>query len=322
TVAAVNAVTNGKTMSVALRGQATNGGTAIAGFSSGNTFVSPAIFGEHSGTGDAAGVFRITNASNIYSAVYGETSGSGASFFGRQTGTGRAGQFQINNPANPEAAIRGFTDGLGRAAFFTINNASNAADGVHTTTNGSGRSVYALNSGTGSAAKFESTNSANTNVAVEIFSKSQSANGLNVILEGGNVGDAIYAEKTTGFGSAGNFQNQNASNNASILFAGTNAQGGSALGSANFGNGNAITIWGGGLRLSTGVINSSGNIDNRSAAYEITGGTTFTINFPLNNGETFFFYNNTASAATVNGISIPPNSGRTCIVLSNTLRGM
>ena len=322
TVAALNATTNGIANSVAVRGQATNGGTGVAALSSGNTFISPALYAEQSGTGDVAGIFKLTNAGNPYNAIFGESLGSGSTFFALQKGTGRAGQFQINNSSNAEAAVRGFTDGLGRAGFFTINNALNTADAAHIGSNGSGNAVFGQNTGTGSAAKFELTNPASTKPAVDIFSNSQTGNGLSVILQGGNTGDAIYAEKISGSGSAGNFQNSNASNQSSILFAGTNAPGGSALGTANFGNGNAVTIWGGGLRLSTGTISGGGNISTRNAAYEITGGAAYTISFALNNGETFFFYNNTAGPVTINGISIAANSGKTFIVLSNVIRGM
>jgi hypothetical protein len=322
TVAALNATTNGIAGSVAVRGMATNNGTGVAAFSNGNGFISPAIYAEQSGTGDAAGVFKLTNAGNNYNAVFGETLGGGATFFAIQKGTGRAGQFQINNVTNNEAAVRGFTDGLGRAGFFTISNLANTADAVHSVTNGGGFSIFGQNTGVGSAAKFEISNPANDKPAVEIVSKSATANGLNVILEGGNTGDAIFAQKTTGFGSAGNFQNQNAANEASVLFASTNASGGSAMGAANFGNGNALSIWGGGLRLSTATLNGGGNISVRNAAYEIIGGIAYTFQFPLSNGETFFIYNNTASPATVNGISIAANTGKTFIVLNGVLRSM
>lgn len=321
TVAALNATTNGTGNSVAVRGEATNGGTGVAGFSNGNTFISPAMYAEHTGTGDAAGVFKISNSANPYSALFGETIGSGSAIFARQAGTGRAGQFQINNVTNAEAAIRGFTDGLGRAGFFTISNGANTADAVYANSNGGGNAVFAQNSGTGSAARFEATNTASTKPAVEIYSKSLTSDGLRVTLEGGT-GDAIFAEKTAGPGSAGNFQNSNASNSNAALFAATNAATGSAFGTANFGNGNAVSIFGGGLRLSTGTLSGGGNITTRNAAYEITGAGAYTVNFPLSNGETFFFYNNTASPVTVNSISIPANSGRTFIVLSNVLRGM
>jgi hypothetical protein len=322
TVAALNATTNGVANSVAVRGQATNGGTGVAALSNGNTFISPALYAEQSGTGDVAGIFKLTNAGNPYNALFGESVGSGATFFALQKGTGRAGQFQINNTSNTEAALRGFTDGLGRAGFFTINNAANNADVFYATGNGSGNAVFAQNTGNGSAARFENTNEVSNKSAVEVFSKSKTANGLSVTLEGGNNGDAIFAQKTTGFGSAGNFQNQNAANEASILFAGTNAPGGSALGAGNFGNGNALAIWGGGLRLSTGSLSVGGNISTRNAAYEITSGSAYTISFPLSNGETFFFYNNTASPVTINSISIAANAGKTFIVLNGVLRGM
>jgi hypothetical protein len=385
TVAALNATTNGIANSVAVRGQATNGGTGVAAFSNGNTFISPALYAEHTGTGDAAGVFKVSNAANPYNAVFGETIGNGITMFALQKGTGRAGQFQINNAANTEAAVRGFTDGLGRAGFFTINNAANGSAAIHTTTNGTGNAGFfevdnaastvaalnastngiagsvavrgiATNSGTGVAA-YSNGNAfispalyaeqSGTGDAAGVFKLTNTSNPYNAVF-GETVGsgstffawqkgtgragqfqisntsntEAALRGFTDGLGRAGFFTINNAANNADAIYTTTNANGGTAIGAANSGNGNAIAIWDGGLRLSTSIINSNGNISNRSAAYEITAGSTFTINFPLNNGETFFFYNNTAAAATVNGISIPANSGKTCIVLSNTLRGM
>jgi len=99
------------------------------------------------GTGDADGAFRISNSSNTYSALFGETNGSGPAIFGSQVGLGCGGQFQIQNPANAEAALRAYTDGTGRAGFFTINNPGNSSPAMFTTTNGSGPAIVAENTG-------------------------------------------------------------------------------------------------------------------------------------------------------------------------------
>lgn len=60
-----------------------------------------------------------------------------------QSGTGRAGQFQIGNPSNTDAALRGFTNGLGRAGFFTVNNPASTASGVYAESNASGPVIEA-----------------------------------------------------------------------------------------------------------------------------------------------------------------------------------
>ncbi len=140
---ALYAQSNGDSTGSAVHGNNIGNGFGVFGKSAGTKFASAAVYGEHIGTGDAAGAFRINNPANTYSALYGETNGSGPAIFGNQLGLGRAGQFQIGNATNTNAALRGFTSGLGNAGFFTINNVANDSSALYITTNGTGNAITA-----------------------------------------------------------------------------------------------------------------------------------------------------------------------------------
>jgi hypothetical protein len=302
----------------------TNGlgsGAAIIGYTNSYQAQSPAIYGNNEGTGDAAIVARINNTDNPNSSLYGETNGSGPAVFALQLGTGRGGQFQINNAANSQHALRAYTDGKGRAGYFTINNASNTEAGLYTETNGSGTALYATNTGTGGVANFETANIFNSVPALRVSSNSMSASTMEITATGqGN--DAIYAVKSDGFGSAGNFWNTNATNISPALQCVNNSAAGVALGTLNQANGYAIRIFAGGTRLSTANLTSGTSISTRATAYLISGGGPYTLGFTLADGELMYFYNLTASTVTINGLSIPANAGKTYVVLGGVLREM
>jgi hypothetical protein len=286
---------------------------AVWAQSNSNVALSTPIYGLMTGTGDAAGVFRVSNGSSTQSAAFAETNGSGPSVFAQNIGTGRAGQFQITNGANAETAIRSFTSGTGRAGFFTVNNASNTSDAIFTTTNGSGAGLSSLNNGTGRAGYFEINNAASTSPTMTVKTNvSGSINGFESFHTG--TGDAIFANASNG--SAGNFQNSNSSSTYSALFALTNSVGGPALGVNNTAQGDAITVFGGGLKISTAVVSTT-SITTRAMAYRITtGGTTFTFNIPgysFKDGDTFFIVNDTLSTVTVEGLSLLSNEGKTFV---------
>ncbi|MDN4164230.1 hypothetical protein QWY31_01890 [Cytophagales bacterium LB-30] len=184
-------------LGAAILGNNVGEGFGVVGRSSASRFGSSAIYGEHTGTGDAAGAFRISNTTNAYAALYGETNGTGTAITAQQFGTGhgafigvgqdttsgngsagifvnhngmgRAGQFQNMKSTNPNAAVRGFTAGTGNAAFFTINNANNISSGVYSTTNGSGAAIEGRNLGAsdGFAGVFANTIATNNFPAIQ-----------------------------------------------------------------------------------------------------------------------------------------------------------
>ncbi len=541
---ALFAQSNGDSTGSAIHGNNIGNGFGVFGKSAGTKFASAAVYGEHVGTGDAAGAFRINNPANTYAALYGETNGSGSALFANNLGTGRAGQIQINNPTNASAALRAFTNGRGNAGFFTINNVTNDSSALYITTNGTGNAitanapiqatqfigdgslltnvgsggfilprvdsittatgttdlfalkynnaenkrilrvenlsttngssavsiqnngtgigifsrvnnaaagstaiygttnsnlggavapvgVYGESTGTGSlAASFRVNNAGNTFPAVfaetngsgptirarnigstngfaGLFSNDSTGNlfpaiqastrgqapgvrvlqnstsfgsGVDVILQnpsGNGFGvsvnqqgiasageftinngssnanainattngtgnamsavnsgtgfglyaralgatDAIYATKQAGdgTGSAGNFDNQESGNNASTLFAMTNASGGSAIGAINSANGNAFTIFQGGMRVSTHVLTGGGDINVRAVAYTVDA-DVYAFTIPLNEGDIFYFYNIGASNATVESFTIVPDEMLQLIYLGGVLR--
>lgn len=174
-----------------------------------NQPLSTPIYGLNTGTGDPAGVFRVSNAASAVSALYGEHNGSGPAIFGNQSGMGRAGQFQITNASNPENALRAVT------------------------TSGSG----------------------------------------------------------------------------------------TALGLVNSGNGNAFTIFSGGVKVSTFNVTSA-SITTRAAAYRITaGGDAFTFDFGPTDGEVYMVYNDTASLINVQSVLINPGEGKTIVNFGGAFKG-
>lgn len=136
---------NGPVLQV-MRTNAAANGASIIGYSNSNQNISPAIYANHEGVGDASFVSRINNAANPFSAVFAETNGTGSCIFSLQLGTGRAGQFQISNPASSAAALRGFTNGTGMSGFFTVANAASTSAGVFSATNGTGPAIQAESS--------------------------------------------------------------------------------------------------------------------------------------------------------------------------------
>lgn len=241
---ALYAQSNGDSTGAAVHGNNVGNGFGVFGKSNGSKFASAAVYGEHIGTGDAAGAFRISNAGNTYSALYGETNGTGPAIFGNQLGiTGRAGQFQIGNATNPSTALRGFTSGLGNAAFFTINNVASDTAAVYVTTNGAGHGVHAIHSSGATVADF-------ANAAVYGESQGTAANGGSFrITNPANVRAAVYAETdgtgpgvySRNNGTAGNaasFLISNASNSSNALYSRTDGTG-TAIGALTTGAGAA-----------------------------------------------------------------------------------
>lgn len=235
---AIHAENNGDSTSAAVHGNHTGNGFGVFGRSAGSKFASAAVYGEHVGTGDAAGAFRISNSANTYSALFGETTGSGPAVFGVQKGTGRGGQFQITNSLNANAALRAFTSGTGYSGFFTIANPQSTSAGIFSTTDGKGAAVYGQNTGTGDgfAGLFNVTQASNTFPAIQA-STVGSGSGVRVFQDTGTgPGIDIFVRNTAstaaglfvdhqGLGGAGNFTITNTLNSTAALQTSTNGTG-------------------------------------------------------------------------------------------------
>ena len=225
---AVYAENNGDSTSAAVHGNHLGNGFGVFGKSAGSKFASAAVYGEHNGTGDAAGAFRITNGSNPYSALFGETFGSGPAVMGSQKGLGRGGQFQINNAGNSNAAVRAYTDGTGYAGLYTINNTANASAGIFSQTNGTGAAILAENTGTGSAGKFIVNNINSPNPA--LWAETNSNTSLSA---------PIYGLHTGLGDNAAVFRLSNAANAYAAVYATTSGPG-AGLRAENTGSGNGF----------------------------------------------------------------------------------
>jgi hypothetical protein len=70
------------------------------------------------------------------------------------SGTGRAGEFGINNPDNSQTALKVQTNGRGRAGQFRIFNSDSTASALSVITDGSGNAGY-FHSSTGNAGNFD-----------------------------------------------------------------------------------------------------------------------------------------------------------------------
>lgn len=282
------------------------------------------VVSEAKSNGNAfAGIFNNTQSGNTYPAVTASTKGIGPGFRVIQDATSVGGGYDvfIQNPASTAIGVAVDHQGTGTAGNFIINNASNPATSLFTSTNGTGSAFVALTTGTARSAFFDQNNASTNSPAVTIQTNSN-AGGTHAFETFHNgVGDAVYGKAKNGSG--GSFWSDDVTNPASALFGYSNStNNGTAIGAMHAGNGNAVAIFQGGMKVSTANVTSS-SIATRAAAYNITGGgLTFTISFPLSDGEVFFMYNGTGSAITVNGVSITNGVGRTCIVLGGTLRGM
>lgn len=264
-----------------------NAGTsnAITGISNSTDAGSYAVLGQNNFAGPG-GVFSSKDGTGLTGQTQSNVGGALApvGVYGESTGTGSsAGAFRINNLANTYSSLFAETNGTGSAGNFNIKNASSTAPVLFATTTGTGAAFSGDNTSTG---------------------------------------DVVFVQKTGASGSAGNFQITNATNPASALFAMTNASNGSSLGLINSANGNALSIFNGGMKVSSFTVSAGGAVTTRAAAYYVTGGVTFSLSFPQADGEIFFVYNSTGVEITFEGAAIPATSGKTCIYLGGALRSL
>jgi hypothetical protein len=129
----------------------------------------------------------------------GSTESGSTAFSVTATGTGRAGDFRVDNSGNSNQVIYAETNGLGRAGHFRIVNASNDTEAVAASTQGDGAAlsgyttgggpaVYGRSDGNSNAAYFEITDSNNSSSAVHA-STDGSGNGVHGESTGG---DGVY----------------------------------------------------------------------------------------------------------------------------------
>lgn len=219
---AVYAESNGDSSAAAVYGNNIGQGFGVFGRSASSKFSSAAVYGEHIGTGDAAGAFRIANASSTYSALYGETNGSGPAVYGNQIGLGRGGQFQITNGSNTQAALRSYTAGTGNAGFYTVNNAASDSSAIYSTTNGLGAAISGLTTGSGYAIKGVTSTGFS---AIYGEAPGGVSNGVSGVSRSSDPGSYAVLGQNSGAGPAGVFSISSGTNSSAALAASTSGTG-------------------------------------------------------------------------------------------------
>ncbi len=116
---------------------AQNGGDLSLPFAGSVSSSSEALSITNTGSG-RAGLFEIINSGNVREAMAAVTNGNGDAVKGYSTGLGRAGRFLIVNINNVSPALEATTNGFGPAGLFMINNANNNQAAVHAITSGDG----------------------------------------------------------------------------------------------------------------------------------------------------------------------------------------
>ena len=253
----------------------------------------PGINVDTQGSSHAA-AFNISNASNTMSALHATTGGTGAAIqaqtstgftaiYGRREGAtnGNAGLFDITDAANSYPALQVNTIGTGSAGNFEVNNPSSTAPALFSQSNGVGPAFSADHTG------------------------------------GGN---AVHVVKTGSGGNAANFQISNTGNTAAAVYARSSTANGYAIEAGNVNNGRALSLFQGGMQVSTYIVpTGGGEITVRAIAYEISDGSSYEINFSTE-GDMFFIYNSYSDYTYVNSVGIQPNTGNLFINIGGNLR--
>jgi hypothetical protein len=254
-----------------------------------NNSLSAPIYGLHTGLGDNAAVFRLSNPSNAYAAVYATTSGPGAGLRAENTGSGNgfAATFDVTNTTNQFPAVQ--VSNAGPAAAVRVMQPKGTGSGLDIymqNASSPGFGVYVDQGGVGHAGSFNISNGSNSSNAVQAITK--------------------------GGGSAGQFETANPANTAPTISA------------SHQGDGIAFAIWRGGMMITTEVVKTL-SITKRAAAYQIlpSGGTTFTLDFGPKDGEVFMVYNETNEVITVAGVPFNMGEGKVLIVFpGGAVRGL
>jgi hypothetical protein len=166
-------------------------------------------------------------------------------------------------------AFEGINSGTGTAGRFEINNSASSSPALISTTDGGGKAFTAVNSGTGGAGTFQITNTSNNNDVINSTSLGTGIAGNFVISNATNSSNAIKSS-TNGLGVAGHFQINNAANSSDGIYSETNGNG-NAFNAVNIGGGNAATFQ---------IFNNT-NVNNTISA--TTNGTGRAGHFVINN---------------------------------------
>lgn len=236
--------------------------------------------------------FQSTNATNASPNMAATSNSIGDNIQSIMTGTGKAGFFNINNPASTNTVLDVSTAGLGRTGLFQNNNTANTAPNLSSVSNGAGDGIQSIMNGTGKAGLFSINNAANTNFTIDAGS-----NGTNTVI------NSIH----TGTGRAGFFQVNNAASTADALSAVTNGAGASwaIRGTSSGANGAGLFIQSNGTNTANNLQSSQAGLGR--AAFFNTSNTANTANameVTQSGLGRIAFFNASNSANTANGIEV------------------
>lgn len=225
--------------------------------------------------------FENMNPNSGFSAIFGRTNSA----------TNGVADFVVNNPENNNDGISVTTNGVGSAGRFTVNNTGGLTPAIWAQTNSNqplSAAVYGLNTGTGDAAGvFRINNAASTfsaafaetNGSGPAVYASQLGNGpgIYVVKNGGGSANvaAVFSRHLGASGYAGIFQNENAANPRSALFAESVGTGESIWAQKSMPTSTGIAIFGDHLGSSgqAGLFTIDNNANPSSALEAKTNGT-------------------------------------------------
>lgn len=320
---AVNAnIINATSTSPVIYANHAGNGFGVHAVANTTAFGGAAVYGEQFGTGDAAGAFRINNAGSNYAALYGETNGTSAgssAVRGLNLGGGNGAYFRKNGATVNSAAM--WADNFGADGYGAIiqnTDPLNPTAALFAEAVGTGPSVWANKDVGESGSAINASHSGSSGNSIDAIN---TGSGFALFARASGVADAIYAVKEAGdgTGSAGNFWNNEPGNAGSALFAASNAAAGSAVGAINSAEGNAVSVFQGGFKMSTHQASGGGAITVRAMAYTVDS-NTYTFSFPISEGESFYVFNIGGSNATVEGASLSASEGRVFIMIGGVLR--
>jgi hypothetical protein len=186
----------------------TDSGYAIVGTSTSGC----GVFGIS--TNFLSGYFQNVNAGNTLPTLKAQTIGIGPGISSSAFGTGRAGEFIVNNVANSSGALVATTNGTGRAGDFSITNGTSSANAINASTTGSGTAVFGTST-SGKAANFVISTITSAATVVDASTTGTGKAGIFTIANTSNAVEAITAT-TSGTGKAAAFSNTSAANSSAV----------------------------------------------------------------------------------------------------------
>jgi len=181
------------------------------------------------GTG-SAGIFETNNPANTFSAMFVKSNGSFYGFDLQYTGTATAAHMAVLNQLNNKSALYVTTDGTGGAGQFYVSNPNNQNAAL------SGTSF-----GAGPAGAFDISNNLSPATSLQVTSQG-TGKGVHILLTNLiNSNTALFC-KTSGTGSAGYFEIANSANINAAFSAGTSGTGSAALVGINNSSSNATAM--------------------------------------------------------------------------------